>query len=78
MVTELEHFSYSIGHDMRAPLRAMKSFAALLEESEESAGHPENRNVLRRISASAGRLDALIQGSLDYARVIKQISLLNK
>jgi PAS domain S-box-containing protein len=72
MVAELEHFSYSIGHDMRAPLRAMKSFAALLEDNETMAGQPENRDLLRRISAAASRLDSLIQGSLDYARVIKR------
>ncbi len=71
MIAELENFSYSISHDMRAPLRAMKSFAVILEEGCANCGQVENRDLLKRISAAATRLDDLIQGSLDYARVIK-------
>lgn len=72
MVAELEHFSYSIGHDMRAPLRAMKSFAVILEESCDPSIPAPNRDLIRRISAAATRLDHLIQGSLNYARVVKE------
>lgn len=72
MVNELEHFSYSISHDMRAPLRAMKSFALILQESCSACTQVENLDLLERISTAASRLDALIQGSLDYARVLKQ------
>ena len=70
-VGELEAFSYSISHDMRAPLRAMQGYAkALLSDYAKSldaqAGH-----YLDRISRSANRLDSLIQDVLAYSRVAK-------
>jgi PAS domain S-box-containing protein len=71
MVAELEHFSYSISHDMRAPLRAMKTFAVLLEENCATCDQEQNRELLGRISAAATRLDRLIEGSLVYARTVK-------
>ncbi len=72
LVADLEHFSYSISHDMRAPLRAMKSFAEIMAEQCARCENEENRDLLQRISTAASRLDALICGSLDYARVVRQ------
>ena len=74
MVGDLERFSYSISHDLRAPLRAMKSFAELLENQCAAGAQVRNPEWLRRISAAATRLDSLIQGALDYACVVKQDS----
>lgn len=70
-VGELETFSYSIAHDMRAPLRAMHSFATMLQEDEGKHLSPTGRDYLRRIATSAKRLDALIQDVLSYSRVIR-------
>ena len=68
-ITELESFSYSISHDLRAPLRAMQSFGELLaEECSENIG-PQGRDYLRRITNAAGRMDRLIQDVLVYSRV---------
>ncbi len=72
LVGELEQFSYSISHDMRAPLRAMKSFAEIMSAQCDSCEQKDNRDLLRRISLAAGRLDGLVQGALDYSRVIKE------
>lgn len=70
-VRELEGFSYSITHDMRAPLRAMQNFALILD-TEASAGlAPEHRDYLRRIVASARRLDHLIRDTLAYAKILR-------
>lgn len=71
LVFDLEQFSYSISHDMRAPLRAMRSFAELLEKQSSEGERLKNPEWLSRISAAATRLDALIQGALDYARVVR-------
>lgn len=68
-VTELESFSYSISHDLRAPLRAMTGFGELLaEECGERIG-ATGRDYLRRIVAAARRMDRLTQDVLVYSRV---------
>lgn len=71
LVGELEHFSYSIVHDMRAPLRSMSSFAAILTEECAGCLKPTNRDFLRRISRSAKRMDQLITDALQYSQVVR-------
>ncbi len=69
MVSDLEAFSYSLVHDMRAPLRAMQSFAALLAEE---CGHGESADFYaRRIRTAAERMDLLIRDGLHYACVMR-------
>jgi PAS domain S-box-containing protein len=68
-VAELEAFSYSIAHDMRAPLRAMNSYSKFLQEDFEPVLPPQGRDYLRRIGAAATRLDALITDVLNYSRI---------
>ena len=71
-VAELEHFSYTITHDMRAPLRAMRGFASmLLEPSGRDLDEATRSDLLRRIAESALRMDMLITGALDYSLVIR-------
>lgn len=74
-VQELEAFSYSIAHDMRAPLRAMQGFATIL--SEECQIDANGEMYLERIRTSAQRLDQLIRDVLDYSKVVRgEISLM--
>jgi PAS domain S-box-containing protein len=68
-VQQLETFSYSIVHDMRAPLRSMRSFASILESDYRDKLDGTGHNYLGRIIASASRLDALITDVLSYSRV---------
>jgi PAS domain S-box-containing protein len=70
-VAELEAFSYSIAHDMRAPLRAMSGFSSLLEEEYSEALPEEAQQYLKRIARSAVRLDSLIQDVLNYSRIAR-------
>jgi len=66
-VGELESYSYSISHDMRAPLRAMRGYIdILLEECSEVLTGPHG-DYLARISAGAQRMDRLIQDVLTYS-----------
>lgn len=71
-VAELEHFSYSITHDMRAPLRAMQGFCGMLLEEETESLSPKGADYLRRVMDAAVRMDALIRDSLQYAKVVRE------
>lgn len=72
LVEELQHFSYSITHDMRAPLRSMRGFAELLSERVGPTLDEESRDYLRRIIESSGRMDRLITDSLSYAKALRE------
>ncbi|HYG24139.1 MAG TPA: ATP-binding protein [Verrucomicrobiae bacterium] len=71
-IAEHEAFSYSLSHDMRAPLRAMSSFSQILLAQYGDAVGPAGRDYMNRIKAAAERLDHLIQDVLTYSRVIRQ------
>jgi len=70
-VGELEAFSYSLAHDLRAPLRSMIGFSQTL--LEEYAGKMDARagNFLQRIVRSSSRLDRLVQDVLNYTKILK-------
>jgi len=67
--SELEAFSYSISHDLRAPLRSMQGFAdALLDEQGDQLDHT-GKEYAQRIVSSAKYMDALLNDLLDYSRL---------
>ena len=75
-VHELEAFSYSISHDMRAPLRAMISFSDILRDEHSSTLNAEGVDFLKRISAASKRMDRLIQDVLQFSKLSsKDISM---
>ncbi|MDB6034258.1 MAG: cheBR, two-component system, chemotaxis family, CheB/CheR fusion protein [Verrucomicrobiales bacterium] len=71
-VAEMESFSYSVSHDMRAPLRSIRGFASILKEQIGSTLSPENAGYLDRIETSINRLDLLIKDVLSYSRVSRE------
>lgn len=70
MVTELQHISYAITHDMRAPLRAMGAFAQMLLDEAGPDSSAQSRDYCRRILTAAGRLDTLIRDALSFSRAV--------
>jgi signal transduction histidine kinase len=66
---ELEAFSYSVSHDLRAPLRAIDGFAAMLVEDHAAALNDEARGYLDRVRNAAGRMSSLIDAFLELARI---------
>lgn len=69
MVGELEAFSYSISHDLRAPLRAMNAYAGVLMEDFGTKLGEEGLGYLKKIIAASARMDRLITDVLAYTRV---------
>jgi signal transduction histidine kinase len=66
-VQELERYSYSISHDMRAPLRAMKGYSDVLLEEAAATLNEEHMGFLHKISSASQRLDRLIEDVLSYS-----------
>ena len=76
LVAELESFSYSVSHDLRAPLRIMASYAEIVLQEFGPSLVPEVRHYVERIARSAARMDALTQDVLAYTRLARgEISL---
>lgn len=71
-IGELEAFSYSVSHDMRAPLRSMQGYAELLLSSHSDQLPEEGTHYLRRISKNAERLELLVRDVLAYSKVAKE------
>jgi signal transduction histidine kinase len=66
---ELESFSYSISHDLRAPLRALNGYARILHDDEGATLTAEGREMLQRIWANADRMGLLIDDMLQFSRL---------
>lgn len=66
---ELEAFSYSVSHDLRAPLRSIHGFAAALAEDYSATIDAEGRQYLDRIMAAAARMGLLIDDLIELSRI---------
>jgi PAS domain S-box-containing protein len=68
---ELEAFSYSVAHDLRAPLRGMSGFAQILLEDYSERLDADGQDCLREIRSNAEKMGQLIDALLSLSRVTR-------
>jgi signal transduction histidine kinase len=66
---ELESFSYSVSHDLRAPVRAINGFTQMLSDESASVLPESSNRLLQRILLAAQRMDQLIEDLIRLSRV---------
>jgi PAS domain S-box-containing protein len=69
---ELEAFSYSVSHDLRAPLRAVNGYTQILVEDYASAFDEEGKRICSVITAEARRMGELIDDLLSFSRLSRK------
>lgn len=68
---ELEAFSYSVAHDLRAPLRSIAGFATLAVKALDAGRRDEAREHLARVLPAASRMTELISALLELSRLTR-------
>jgi PAS domain S-box-containing protein len=68
-IAQLEEFSYTVSHDLRAPLRGMQVYSQALLEEHGATLDTEAQHCLARISENASRLDKMVLDVLTFSRV---------
>jgi PAS domain S-box-containing protein len=70
-VGQMEEFSYSVSHDLRAPIRAMQGYAQTLLEDYGHRLDERGREFLANITRGSARLDRLVRDLLTYSRAAR-------
>jgi signal transduction histidine kinase len=69
---ELESFSYSVSHDLRAPLRAVSGYAMMLKEDYEDSFDPEAKRITGNIISNVKMMGRLIDDLISFSRLGKR------
>ncbi|HYE31241.1 MAG TPA: ATP-binding protein [Methylomirabilota bacterium] len=68
---QLDQFNASVSHDLRAPLRSIKSFASFLREEHMASLDSAAKDYLRRITDNAERMSRLLEDLLSYSQITR-------
>jgi light-regulated signal transduction histidine kinase (bacteriophytochrome) len=66
---ELESFTYSVSHDLKAPLRGIDGYSQLLQQECSGGLNEEGRGFVKNIRQGAEQMNCLIEDLLDYSRM---------
>ena len=70
---ELKAFTYSVSHDLRAPLRHMEGFSRLLQKDHADKLSTDGRHYVDRIQSAATHMSSLVEGLLHLSRIGRQV-----
>ncbi len=70
---ELDQFAYVTSHDLKAPLRAINNLSSWIAEDLAEELPPENHNQLRLLCGRVSRMEALLDGLLEYSRIGRKL-----
>ena len=75
---ELESFSYSVSHDLRAPLRAIHGYSQMLVEDYETKLDEEGKRLISNIQSNAKKMGQLVDDLLEFSRLGKrELNIMN-
>ena len=69
---ELEAFSFSVSHDLRAPLRAVDAFSSILAKDYSAQMPPEAQRLLNHVTTNARRMEQLVEDLLRFSQLGRQ------
>ncbi|NJD90789.1 MAG: PAS domain-containing sensor histidine kinase, partial [Geobacter sp.] len=72
LIKEQEAFNYTVSHDLRAPLRHINGFSAILKEELGQGAAPEFVKYLDRIGTASEKMGQLIQDLLDFSQITRK------
>ncbi|HWD19999.1 MAG TPA: GAF domain-containing sensor histidine kinase [Verrucomicrobiae bacterium] len=72
IISELETFSHTVAHDLRAPIRALTGYCQVLIEDFSASLPAEARDIIDRLHGACQRLDVLTQDLLEFSKISRQ------
>lgn len=70
---ELESFSYSVSHDLRAPLRAIHGYSQMLAEDYETKFDEDGKRLISNVQSNAKKMGQLVDDLLEFSRMGKRV-----
>lgn len=75
---QLETFSYSVSHDLRAPLRTIEGFSQILQEDYSDKLGEQGKQVLNTIASSVGKMNSFINDLLSLSKLGRKAMIINE
>jgi len=66
---EMEHFTYTVSHDLSSPLMTIRGFATIIREDLEQGKTEDMESYLERIESAATKMDHLLNDTLELSRI---------